>query len=70
MRTTDRIKKGVRVPARYAGAHVRTMNTPRSELDPSFYEDIDRFRAAVMSGTIDISRGCRNMAEYQMSFSL
>lgn len=24
MRTTDRIKKGVRVPARYAGVHGRT----------------------------------------------
>lgn len=70
MRTTDRIKKGARVTTRHAGVHGRTVNTPRPELDPSFYEDIERFRAAVMSGTIDISKGCRNMAEYQMSFSL
>ena len=70
MRTTDRIKKGARVPARYAGVHGRTVDAPRPELDPSFYEDIEQFRAAVMSGNIDISKGCRDMTEYQMSFSL
>jgi len=35
----------------------------RKGLDPSFYGDLATFRAAVAAGTVDASKGCRNMAE-------
>lgn len=40
---------------------------PREGLDPSFYADIETFRAAVANGSVDISKGCRSMEEYHFS---
>ena len=41
----------------------------RHELDPTFYADIFAFRRAVAAGTVDVSKGCRNMSEYLRSVS-
>ena len=34
-----------------------------------FYVDLESFRKAVADGTVDVSKGCRNMAEYRRSVS-
>lgn len=39
----------------------------RKELDPTFYPDLESFRAAVANGTVDVAKGCCDMDEYRLS---
>ena len=39
----------------------------QAQLDPSYYEDVFAFRKAVAENSVDVSRACRNMAEYKWS---
>jgi len=46
---------------------VKPVGVPRKELDPSFYKSLSSFRRAVLDGSVDVSKACRNMVEYHWS---
>jgi len=52
---------------RVRGKRGKACDVVRAELDPTFYPDLDSFRAAVANGTVDVSKGCRSMSEYHYS---
>lgn len=54
-----------RAGARLAPARVRRADRKlRDDLDPAYYKTIEDFRRAVADGTVDVSKGCRDMDEY------
>ena len=42
-------------------------NHARPSLNPSYYKDLESFRRALESNTLDESKGCRDMNEYYWS---
>ena len=61
--------KGTKTANKPAPRAARAPKRLRPGLDPAFYRSLAAFRRAVADGTVDVSKGCRNMAEYRGSLA-
>ena len=59
-------QKNSRVPALHM-RRAKPAGVFRKELDPGFYKSLSSFRRAVQDGSVDVSKACRDMAEYHWS---